>query len=1197
MVCPHCGAKVEGQTSSSRGVSKGAVPAHSPKPQQSVTLKYIQTLWGDSIRADMTPGMSIKQKSKDTEIPSYITVKKKSLASAKEKIEPTADYELLELLGKGGMGVVYSARQTSIDRTIAVKMIKDKLARDEDVRGKFLSEAAVTGDLDHPNIVPIHDLGETEKGYLFYAMKQVKGTPWKDVIQQKLLTENLEILLRVADAVAFAHSRGVIHRDLKPENVMLGDFGEVLVMDWGLAAAVTDKGKAEDITKTAAIGGTPAYMGPEMATGDVAKIGTTSDVYLLGGILYEIVTGKKPHSGETVTQCLLNAAQNVIQTTDKSGELIDIALKAMATRPQERYPGVKEFQGAIRQCQEHFQSITMARQAQEDLQRAETSKHYDDYSQALFGFQQALELWEGNDTATKNLTEAKLAYATCAFENGDLDLAASLLEAEEPIHRKLAQQVESARKKRAARQSRLKILTYGSAGLAGVIIIILTVAFFWIRSEQKQTAQAERAARHERDRAVEEERRAKAALAESAANEATAYCHLGQYDSAVNACIKGREALEMQHLRMLQWHAERGRGQPAFTLQSQGGAVRSVAFSPDGRLLAAASSSFQQAAQGRKNEIKLWDVKARKEIRAFSDESCNNIFCLAFSPDSKLLALVDYNVIKVWDVGKGEERITIGEGAGGSFQSVAFSHDGRLLASATKAHDATTNTWYVKIMLWSVETGVLARTMSLRGRANQVASLAFSPDGRLLATGSWDTIIKLWSMEAGKGDSTLRGHRGHVNSIAFSPDGKILVSGSSDFTVRLWDVDSAREITTLKGHANRVHAVAFSPDGKFVASGSLDRLIKIWEVGSGKEVMTLRGHASVITSLAFSPDGKLLASGSCDKTTKIWNTQTGTDTVTVSLFDRSKLDTVDMGHPAMALSPDGKLLARTVDSSHLMRRPFGPEIELQKLESGEEKSFLRGHHGYIYTIEFSRDGKLLASGATDKTIRVWDLPSGRERFTLRGHERPVNGIGFSPDGKRLASGSFDGTVRLWDIGTGREISTLKGHRNYVRCVAFSPDGKVLASGSCDTTVRLWDVRTGRELAVLEGHAAEIRLVAFSPDGKTLTSASWDTTIKLWDVAAKQEKATLSGHGARVMWIAFRRDGRLLASGAYDGTVKFWDVESGEELMTLYGHTWPLAFIEFSPDGKKLVSGTAINLKIWDVDPSHNAELRRGQHAP
>lgn len=461
---------------------------------EDVTLDNVEQTWSGPELESVRVGMTLK---KERGAPSFsvqnLSIRKRRLESRPEAgvvPENPLDYELLNQLGEGGMGVVYQARQACIDRTIAVKMIRGDHKSNEIARNKFLSEATVTGDLDHPNIVPIHDLGETDDGNLFYAMKHVQGVSWMETIDNAELSDNLDILMRVADAVAFAHAHGVIHRDLKPENVMLGEYGEVLLMDWGLAASVTDAGKASELDENTALAGTPAYMAPEMATGDVSRIGLGSDIYLLGGILYEIVTGQRPHGGRNVKRTLYEAAQNHIVATEKKGELVEIALKAMASDPSDRYATVKEFQQAIHDYRSHQESVALTERGRESLDAAAASGDYQDYAKALFAFCEAHELWFSNETAKRGAVEAALAYAACAEAHGDLDLAASLLDANEPAHTELLGRVREDRTRRAARTRRLRTLKYATAVLGLGVIGILAFAIYSIREQGDRNARA-----------------------------------------------------------------------------------------------------------------------------------------------------------------------------------------------------------------------------------------------------------------------------------------------------------------------------------------------------------------------------------------------------------------------------------------------------------------------------------------------------------------------------------------------------------------------------------------------------------------------------------------------------------------------------------------------------------------------------------
>jgi len=449
----------------------------------------VQSLWEGTIRDGDRPEMTLKGETKRGRsaggMPEALKVRPKDIAE-KGRAGEVPEYEILRMLGEGGMGMVYEARQTAVDRSIAVKMIKPDAAKDQEASRQFLAEAVATADLDHPNIVPIHDLGMNSEGALFYAMKQVKGTSWKDLLPGKSVDENLDILMRVADAVAFAHNRGVIHRDLKPENVMLGDFGEVLLMDWGLAAAIREDAKADPLDPQHAIGGTPSYMAPEMAVGDAAKIGYASDVYLLGAILFEIVTGQRSHTGTDVMDCLANAAENVIVETDQEGELLDIARKAMATEPDDRFETVKAFQSAVREFQRHEESIALVAKATEGLEEAKSSADYSAFARAVFQFEEALALWPENKPAGQGVVGSKLAYAECAFEKRDYDLAVSLLDRNETSHRQLLDKVEAARRERDARRKRMGVLKVTSVVSAAAALLVLSVATFWVNRARRQ---------------------------------------------------------------------------------------------------------------------------------------------------------------------------------------------------------------------------------------------------------------------------------------------------------------------------------------------------------------------------------------------------------------------------------------------------------------------------------------------------------------------------------------------------------------------------------------------------------------------------------------------------------------------------------------------------------------------------------------
>jgi WD40 repeat protein len=509
--------------------------------------------------------------------------------------------------------------------------------------------------------------------------------------------------------------------------------------------------------------------------------------------------------------------------------------------------------------------------------------------------------------------------------------------------------------------------------------------------------------------------------------------------------------------------------------------------------------------------------------------------------------------------------------------SVAFSPNGELLA--TGGFDGKTH-------LWQVAHGRLLLTLT--GHISPVRSVAFSPDdpfspdGQTLAIGSDDGTVKLWDVRDGRCLKTLQEHTDRVWSVAFSPNGQTLASSSDDKTVKLWDVSDGKCLKTLEGHTDWVWSVAFSPDGQTLASGSDDKTVKLWDVRDGNCLKTLQGHTGRVWSVAFSPDGQTLASGSEDHTINLWDVRDGSCLKTLG------------GHSnwvwSVAFSPNGQTLASGSDDQ---------TINLWDLRDGRCFKTLQGHTNRVRSVAFSPDGGTLASGSENQTVKLWDIRDGKCLKTLQGYTSRVWSVTFSPDGQTLASGSDDQTVNLWDIRDGKCLKTLQGHTNRVWSVAFSPDGQTLASGSDDQTINLWNVRDGRCFKTLRGHSNWVWSVAFSPFreeslkefGQILASASQDQTVKLWDVRDGKCLKNLEGHTSRVRSVAFspfreeslKEFGQILASASEDQTVKLWDVRDGKCLKTLRGHSNWVWSVAFSPDGQTLASGSQDQtVKIWDV---------------
>ncbi len=841
-ICPACRRPV---TATDSFYTSPTVAATSPEAER------IARLWRPTLKGTETIISTVKGREPSaTKYPSVV-VKARALKKPDREHPPHVqpDYELLKILGEGGIGVVYAARQTSVDRVIALKMLRPESAGDERVRSGFMIEATVTADLDHPNIVPVHELGSDEHGDLYYAMKRVVGTPWRKAIRHKTLAENIEILLRVADAVAFAHSRGVVHRDLKPDNVMLGDFGEVLVMDWGLAAAgdTAGRSKAFPLSAESAIGGTPAYMAPEMARGEVEAIGPASDIYLLGAILYEIVTGFPPHHGDDAVTCIVAAGMNRIRVTDKTGELVDIAVRAMSTNPADRYPCVKDFQSAIRAYLSHAESVGLAAGAERLLRQAREAGTYEDYARAAYMYEHAVEMWPDNAAAQDGAREARMAYATCALERGDLDLAASCLGKARLGETDLGRRVEAARRERDAKTRRIKILIYVAVILGLSVLSTYTLGYFRIRAEQsKYVAEMTRAvlsetisgrekeklkAAHVADRlALESERRHLARVGYANAVALAELCVVGGDRSRARRALADAPA----EFRGWEWGWLAARcAEAAPSSEASWAGFRDVTGLSLDR-----SGGLLLTAQGR--EVVLWDVAARRERFRMARDSDVGADFVTLLPDGGAMVVPGAASVRVVQLPSGRVLLDVpGDGSG----VAALSGDGRRLAVPSEGgagivYDLPSSAPVARLRGWVARAGGEPICLGPFGR-------------RALAGVGRERLVRLWDAETGLILHTYPRFESPVLSLAMTPDGDIALAVCADGAGRLFEVEGGREIARVAG-VERV--LQFTPDGRRFMIARRDGALALSETETGRELLSLPGRLA-----AFSGDGRRLA--------------------------------------------------------------------------------------------------------------------------------------------------------------------------------------------------------------------------------------------------------------------------------------------------------------------------------------------------
>jgi WD40 repeat protein len=1116
-ICPRCGGAVPADAP--QGLCPACLMAFAmeaepdgPSPEAGVVSAQLES---SRPRAETRPDETIPHK------PSTSA----STAGREHPAEPDGplgmvhyfgDYELVDELARGGMGVVYEARQISLDRSVALKMIlAGRFAGPAEV-GRFHIEAQAAANLDHPHIVPIYEVGE-HQGQHYYTMRLIRGGSVAERVASLVTDPRAAALMMaaVARAVQYAHQRGILHRDLKPANILIDEQGRPHVADFGLAKRL---GGDAELTQSGAVLGTPGYMAPEQVERRRGAVTTATDVYGLGAVLYAALTGRAPFQGATVLEVLEQVKGREPEPPRRINPRVEcdletICLKCLSKDPQGRYNSaaamaddlerwlagqpiqarpVPAWERTIKWVRRHpaiAALVAVSGVAAMALVGVSVGLWYNERLQSALGEARAQRA-EADDQRERARREERIArrywyaadlnWAQRDWERGLLGPALALLDRQRPT----ADEEDL----RGFEWSYIRRLCRADTILASCATEVSSVAF----SPDGTTLAVGTGDPFKPDGAGE--------------------------------------------VRLCDVAARRWRTIPAGAT----GPIASLAFSPDGRVLAAAG--------GGRGAI-LWGVSTGQE-RAIFPSLPQGVACVAFAADGKTLATGCYDgTVKLWDVAtarlraalpRHEERTVATSRPPATFPgreravlAVAFTPDGATLATA--GMDET-------IRLWDLATTRIRSTLPCPGGA--VDALAIAPGGKLMASLGSNENVTLWSMASGRVRAILAERPGGaVESLAFSPDGKTLAGGGWR-SVSLWDVATGGLQAALKGHTNWVRGLAFSPDGRTLASGGWDKTVRLWDTTNDQARANLGLQQWAIVAVAFSPDGRTLASA---------------DYTNVKLFDANsgrERASLPARHwvVSLAYAPDGATFATA-----------GPENEdgeghgIVKLWDSATRhvvATLDPRLDQVYAISFSPDGTTLAFGGQSSAtgvVRLWDVASQRERTTLTGHAEEVNGLAFSPDGRLLATAggaSNDiGQVKLWDLASHREQAAFAGRGH----VTFSPDGSTLAFGGKDGVV-LRDLASGRQRLALGASSAAM---SFSPDGRTFATAGGSAPgIALWQASTGQELITLN-FTYPVTSLAFSTDGASLAVGSGDrdeneGTVLL-RVMPGEE--TGARHNW------------------------------------------
>ncbi len=1009
------------------------------------------------------------------------------------RIHYLGDYEILGELGRGGMGVVFRARQVTLNRPVALKVIRSGLLAGDDELRRFQNEAEAVAMLDHPGIVPVHEVGEHD-GRRYFSMKLIEGSSLHASIEKyrDRPRDAARLVAEAAEAVAHAHSRGILHRDIKPANILVDAEGRPHVTDFGLAKRLTDDA---EITQSGAILGTPAYMSPEQAEGRRGTITTATDVYGLGCVLYALLAGKAPFGGDSVLDTLKAVREQAPEPPTRSNagvprDLETICLKCLHKDPRGRYPTAQSLADDLRAWLEH-RPIAARR-----VGAAGRVWLWSRRRPALAGLAAVLAL---------SIVGAGIFTLIYARQQADRARAERALRIEADRQRDLADHERD----RAARQA-----------------YVSNVNLAWREWQDANPVRTREL--------LEATRPAPTAVPDlrgfewyylDELNRAPAWTHVPK------DCIGSHVAFDPAGSWVAVDLAPRkaAANHVAILDVRTGNLIRTLAGRTPFRALAATRADNLIVTLHDDKTAAYIDVATGEERqRLFSPARPTDEVSLSFSNDRRYLARWTSKAsarpaqlsAELWDV---SARKKVGEPAfpPGIRISSRFdlSPDGKHMVAAGAG-----------LSFFDIATGKLERSID---ESELLADVAYSPDGRLIAGVSFDGWIGLWDAATGRRGKTLVGHRGEVHRVEFSRDGKRLVSAGRDRIVRIWDVAAGSLLLELRGHGSEVWDAAFAPDGRYVASvGFHDGAVKLWRTGRAPESIELVHDPAFSGSMppydvAFSPDGRILAAARASGDLQAWDLGRGT-----SLY---RIENRDMnGRGWVAFGPGSDMLA-TLDPrrSILLRNPT-TGAEIRSLDSSENS--LVG--------VFSPNGRLLAAadGRAGK-IRIWEAATGQLVATLEGHPQPFGCLAFSRDGSRLASGCYDNTVTVWDLPARKELAVYRGHSAGIASVDFSPDGQSVASSSLDSRthgeVHIWDASTGRATRILRGHAAFVKRLAFLPAGRRLATLGDDGVLKIWDVESGQQTLSIAAHERNGLGLAVSPDGRRLATSGADGSVRVW----------------------------------------------------------
>jgi WD40 repeat protein/tRNA A-37 threonylcarbamoyl transferase component Bud32 len=1080
-------------------------------------------------------------------------------------------YELAGEHARGGLGRVVRAVDRRLGRTVAVKEL---LKQSELAEALFVREALITARLQHPGIVPVHEAGRWPTGEPYYVMKLVQGRTLKELIgETRTARDRLALLphvIAVADAIGYAHSEQVIHRDVKPSNIIVGGHGETVVVDWGLArdgrrdvpeldvdaiardangsltstastvttptraAATQSGGGTNGGTTTATPGrvstvsgrviGTPAYMPPEQARGEV--VDERADVYAIGAVLYETLSGAPPYHGDTPREIvdrvltrpprpLADAAPGI------PADLIAIVHKAMSRNPDERYRTARELAADLRR----YATGQMV-----------TAHHY--------GTMLLARRWLRRHRAPV----AVAAVGSIALVVTTIMFIGQVVDQRNAARTERARAIDEARRAEDRQAELIRLQAKTSLRRDP------TAAVAWLKAYPDT-------APHQDELADVLDEAVSLGVARHVLRHPAWVLDAAFSPDGAKVATAGKDGA----VRL--YDVASGAGTE---LGRQAGGVEALAYAPDGSAVAAGG-----------DRVMLWPTDGGP-ARPLLEDSGGTVVRIAFSSDSKLVLVArEQEPLLVIEAARPENRSEVAVPRDAFRIAWAADHWQTVLAATVDGEIASLVP--TRKVIAKLPRGLIALTVDRAGEryvaydgetifagdvgggapialgkfAGPALRLDLSPDGKWVVLGGDSHDIWLYDVGAKK-ERLLRGHTDAIYGFAFAADGRRMVSASDDGTARIWDLHGG-ESTALRGHEDDVYRARFSPDGTWVVTASLDGSARLWDVASAG-VRVLGPDDGAILAMKASGDAVITAGpGFASR----WDLATGTKTSVASLPPQGPRKSYWKASTPL-MTPDGSVVASIGDNDTIVVQADGV------------RRVLEGHQGWISEGELTKDGKTLYSGSRDGTVREWDVATGVGKVLYQA-KGPVGAMTLSEDG-RLAFSADEAVIEVGPDGHPQKLG--EGRPWCVRMMAFDARGRLLMY-RCNNTAGVYAPGAG----IVDLHAdgyTPVRIAA-SPDGKSLAGAMADRTVVIWDAATGRQVSVLRGHTDLVLGLAWSPDGARIASASYDHTVRLWDIERGTSRV-LRGHASAVDAVAWLEDGRIVSGGRDATVRIWTPPP-------------